>query len=145
MKQLFMIVLTAFVFLSSTCKKEMQLPDPELKKIFGKWQWVSTSGGFTGKTITPASEGYTVRIEFSSNGIYQKYQNNALTDRKNFSFSQGTSIHNHKPVWVISFTEAVPHFNESPQAMSVSFSGQDTLMLDEQAYDGYGYIYVRIK
>ena len=117
----------------------MQVPDPELQKIFGKWEWVSTSGGFAGKAITPAREGYTVRIEFSNEGIYHKFKNDSLADRKQFSFVQKESIQTHQPVWLLSFE------GESSLPMAVSFSGRDTLMLDEQVHDGFEYVYARIK
>lgn len=116
----------------------MQVPAPELKKIFGKWEWVSTSGGFAGKTITPASEKYTSKLEFSSGGIYKKYKNDSLAEQKKFTFSQATSIHNHQSVWIISL-------DGSALKMAVSFSGNDTLMLNEQAHDGYVHVYARIK
>jgi hypothetical protein len=138
MKQITAFVLIAFFFLSSTCKKEMQLPDPELRNIFGKWEWIRSCGGFAGGCITPASQGYTLRIEFNPSGIYKKFKNNSLTEQKTFSFSQETSIHNHLPVWVVTFSGGA-------QPMAVSFSGQDSLTFDENAYDGYGHEYVRIK
>jgi len=116
----------------------MQVPDPELKKIFGKWQWVESSGGFAGKITTPAKAGYSERIEFSNEGIYHKFKNDSLIDRKSFSFSQKTSIQTGKPAWVLSL-------NEGSIPMAVSFSGQDTLMLNEQVHDGFSHTYVRMK
>ena len=116
----------------------MQVPDPELKKIFGKWQWIETSGGFAGKITTPTKAGYFERIEFSNEGIYQKFKNDSLIERKPFSFSQKTSIQTGKTAWVLSL-------NEGSIPMAVSFSGQDTLMLNEQVYDGFSYTYVRMK
>ena len=144
MKQILVGILIAFVFLSSTCKKDIEIPDPELKKIFGKWEWIQSCGGFAGGCISPATQGYTISIEFSSNGIYKKYKNNNLVDREAFSFSQGTCIHNHQQVWFVSFTQMPPH-HQSAFPMSVSFSGNDTLMLDDERYDGFGHIYARIK
>jgi len=138
MKHTVTVVLIAFVFLSSTCKKAMQVPDPELQKVFGKWQWVSTSGGFAGKTITPASEKYNQRLEFTHDGTYKKYKNDSLVDGKNFSFSQSKSIHGLKQVWIISF-------DESSLKMAVLFLGPDTMILNEQVYDGFSHTYVRIK
>jgi hypothetical protein len=138
MKYTITVAFIAFVLLSSTCKKAMQVPDPELEKIFGKWSWVRTSGGFAGKTITPVSEGYTARFEFNSDGTYKKYKNETLTEQKKFSFLQATSINNHQPVWVISF-------DGSALKMAVSFSGNDTLILNEQAYDGFSHTYIRMK
>ncbi len=138
MKHTVTIVLIAFVFLSSTCKKAMQVPNPALKKIFGKWQWIESSGGFAGKITTPSKAGYFERIEFSNEGIYQKFKNDSLIDRKPFSFSQKTSIQTGKPAWVLSL-------NEGSISMTVSFSGQDTLMLNEQVHDGFSHTYARMK
>src|SRR5258705_9482965 len=86
MKHTVTVVLIAFVFLSSTCKKAMQVPDPELKKILGKWEWVSTSGGFAGKNSTPSNAGYDLRIEFKSNSMFVRYKDSTLIDNKKFSF-----------------------------------------------------------
>ena len=86
MKNTVTVVLIAFVFLSSACKTEMQVPAPELKKIFSKWQWVSTSGGFAGKNSTPSNAGYDLRIEFKSNGMFVRYKDSTLIDNKKFSF-----------------------------------------------------------
>src|SRR5687768_11235483 len=136
MKQMTLLMLIAFVFLSSTCKKAMQVPDPELKKIFGKWEWVSTTGGIAGMTITPLSAGHTIRLEFKSDGTYLIYENDSLVNTTRFSFSQSTSIHNRKPVWLLSFAETPASSNEKSVPISVSFSGQDTLLLNEQVHDG---------
>jgi hypothetical protein len=59
-------------------------------------------------------------------------------EQRNFSFSQETSIHNHQPIWVLSFSD-------TSLKWAVSFSGNDTLMLDDNVYDGFGHEYVRIK
>jgi hypothetical protein len=136
-KQIIAFIIIAFIFLSS-CVKEMQVPHSNLKKIFGKWQWVSSTGGLAGKTITPASEGYSLRVEFRTNGIYRKYKSDTLAEQKKFSFSPETSIHHHKPVWTVSFDEGSPK-------MAISFSGPDTLILDEQVFDGFEHVYSRIK
>lgn len=137
MKQLFTLIFTVFIFFSA-CIKEIQVPHPNLKKVFGKWQWVSSTGGFAGKTITPASEGYPLRVEFRTNGIYRKYKGDTLIEKKKFSFSPETSIHHGKPVWTVSFAD-------SSLKMAISYSGPDTLMLNEQVFDGFGHVYARIK
>src|SRR5215813_9456583 len=138
MKRFLGIAVIGLIFLSNTCKKEMELPDPELKKIFGKWEWVESSGGFAGKITTPLKAGYNMRIEFGKEGTCQKFKNDSLIAKKPFSFSQKESIQTHKPAWVISL-------DESSIPMAVSFSGNDTLMLNEQVHDGYQNVYTRIK
>lgn len=116
----------------------MEVPDPELKKIFGKWDWISSTGGIAGKPIGVSSYGDIIQLEFGRDGTYKKFKNDSLIDQKKFSFSQATSIQNHEPVWVVS-----P--GESSLKMAVSFSGSDTLMLNEQVHDGFEHVYVRIK
>ncbi len=147
MKRIVIGILIAFVLLSSTCKKAMQVPDPELTKIFGKWNWISTSGGFAGKIRTPSNMGYTVRVEFSNAGIYQVFKNDTLTDKKKISFSKRKSIRSDKQVWVVSYEPLPDIFKDTNPALpaEVSFSGQDTLMLNDYVYDGFTYTYVRIK
>ena len=145
MKQVITSLIAAFIFLSATCNKAMQVTDPNLKKIFGKWQWVESSGGFAGKIVTPQKAGYSLRLQFSTDGIYLKYKNDSLVDRKKFSLSRQKSIHNNNEAWVVSFTDDTPVFNESPLPMSVSFEGSDTLILNEEVYDGFQYKYLRIK
>jgi hypothetical protein len=145
MKQVITIVLIALTLISPTCKKVMKGTDPDQEKIIGKWQWLERSGGFVGKTTTPLKEGYAIRIEFDKNGIYHKYKNDSLVDRKQFSFSKQTSIRNQKDVSVISFIDDTLKFNESPLPVSISFQGNDTLMLNEEVHDGFEYVYVRIK
>jgi len=123
----------------------MQVPDPELKKIFGKWQWIESSGGFAGKATTPSKEGYIARIEFSNEYMYQLYRNDTLIDRRKFIFSKDKSIHRDKQVWIISFAQDTTLEYGPPLPMEVLFQGEDTLMLKEKVYDGFSYTYVRMK
>jgi hypothetical protein len=55
-------------------------------KLDGSWEWVETSGGFTGKTYTPQSEHYSLTLVLSKNVPqlesdsigYQVFRNDSL-------------------------------------------------------------------
>ncbi len=61
MKKTFFILLGA-IFLYF-CSSNTTGPTDE-NKITGEWQWVVSSGGFAGKTITPASAGFDISYTF---------------------------------------------------------------------------------
>ena len=145
MKQKFLLLIFSALLLSPTCSKEIALPDPELKKIFGKWEWVESSGGFAGKIITPEQTGHASSIEFSSRGVYQYFKDNALTDRKHFSITEGKSIYTGGTAFIVSYSINDSLFRGSLQNQSVSFKGSDTLLLKEECHDCFSTVWVKKK
>ena len=76
---------------SSSCKKE---PGPA--KIFGDWQWVSSTGGFTGKQVyTPASTNLSRTLSFTRDSMFVQCDNGQcsvptrFTSRKERSYITG--------------------------------------------------------
>lgn len=139
------VALLSFILLAQTCTKEIALPNPELKKIFGRWEWIETSGGFAGKIITPAKTGIAYAIEFSTNGIFQYYKNEKLIDKKLFSIIEGTSIYGGEKAYIVSYSNVDSLFRGSMPNQSVSFSGSDTLYLKEECHDCFSTVFVRKK
>jgi hypothetical protein len=43
--------------------------DLELAWLLGRWEWVSSTGGIAGWTLTPESTGQTRSVEFGADGI----------------------------------------------------------------------------
>jgi hypothetical protein len=43
--------------------------DPGSDVITGEYEWIGSSGGIAGRTVTPQSEGYHVRFRFSGNQV----------------------------------------------------------------------------
>jgi len=101
----------------------MILLNPELKKLFGKWEWVETSGGFAGKIITPQNSGRSEEVEFTKHGIYMKYNAGYLLDKKKFNITEGKSILNKNKVYLISFSADDSSITNSVIPQSVSFGG----------------------
>lgn len=106
--------------------------------LCGTWEWVRSSGGFTGKqNYTPESVGYTKQLRFSSEGKYQEYHGNTL------AVSSRYSVEMKKTRWgyqdVICFSDTTGSLHEKV-IMKLS---RTTLHLSDPYPDGYGHIYIR--
>ncbi len=128
------------LILLTNCRKDIDLPDPSLSKLFGSWEWLGSSGGFSGGSKTPASEGYNETLEFNSNGIYKSYRNGKKEDKWKIEIVAD----NDRPGNFIIKYSGTGVFNRGIQRkQEVSFRGNDTLYLDDGCCDRYGHLYVR--
>jgi len=135
------------VCLSHACRRDpaINIPPPNLEQLYGTWDWVITSGGLAGLTITPASEGVTRSIKFEANGQYTSFQNTELADQSYYVLRENTTYVTGKTIYFVDYissgkkSEAKFHINEY-----IQFIGPDTLILS-QAYisDGFASVYVR--
>jgi hypothetical protein len=67
------VVLTTLVL--GACTSASTDPDADL--LSGNYEWVRSSGGIAGVTMTPASENYRVRFSFSGNQV-TAFRNDSL-------------------------------------------------------------------
>jgi hypothetical protein len=135
---------SAFLFLLlGNCRKEIAVPDPALQKLFGKWTWAQSSGGFAGTTTTPSGGGTSAGIEFRKDGICI-ISTGKKKDKMKFTLSEGKSIFSTEPASLITY-EDIGLFdkNSAPPQQSVRFSGPDTLLLNDECYDCFSHLYVR--
>lgn len=144
-KRKVLTVVIASLFLT-TCKKEVVLPNQNLEKLFGTWEWVSSSGGWAGRTLTPASEGYSQQIEFTEKGVYKVYINDKVENKMEFTITENSSsIYTSQTVYMIKY-KATGLFKKNKSVFDMSqtfkFSG-DTLWLADECYDCFGHIYIR--
>jgi hypothetical protein len=56
------------------------------EQVTGKWEWECAWGGFSGGSLTPASEGYTMTIVVKKDGSYLLYKNGKLIESLSYSF-----------------------------------------------------------
>lgn len=111
----------------------------EVDRLKGRWEWVSASGGIAGRTLTPATEGYTMELRFLD-GVAQVWRNGALGGEAGYEVAvgrQGGSFAGHD---VIRFTPALFGWEE----MGVELESGDRLLLADGCCDGYAYRFVRI-
>ncbi len=142
MRILFLFIIISLPVILASCRKDVALPDKSLGKLFGRWNWVQTSGGFDGRVLTPASEGYNQSAEFSADGIYKLFKNGDQMRKTKFTLTEGESILGLGHVYMIKFYDAGQHGNEeNPTMQSIRFGQHDTLVLTEEAFDRYTAVY----
>lgn len=136
-----LLILFLLCLIFNSCRKDISVPKTEFKKLFGHWQWIESSGGFSGGIESPVTAGYTIEIEFNENGIYKKYKNGEKINKMTFEFIEGESIFSSGKSFMIHYDGFL--FKKEATADSFKFSGEDTLYLMNECYDCYTEMYVR--
>jgi len=109
--------------------------------LHGSWQWVKTEGGYFGTggpNNTPQAAGYTVKKIFKPEGIAQFFKNDTLTNQSKYSVIKDTSHSQEKNLLHLEGNEA--YLNQI-----IDFRGIDSLILSDNALDGFYFYYIRIK
>jgi hypothetical protein len=123
------VLLLVFAAGFISCSKEHTQPTG----LVGTWNWVYSTGGIVGVTQTPASTGETRSVEFSSNGQFQSDING------NLRYGQYQIVTAHS-ILTNSTTNQL-HYSSGPNQTFVL--AHDSLILDDEAYDGFRTIFVR--
>lgn len=130
MKNIIICNLLALFIVS--CGK-INTPNAESEKIFGKWRFVSSSGGFSG--AGNSSFDATDTYEYKENGTFSHRKDGQLIDQMSFSMQLGPSITGQTDQLLIHYGAA---------GITQSFQIQnDTLFLSDEVYDGFQYVFVR--
>jgi hypothetical protein len=126
------------------CKKnEKSIPEPASQKseksipeqVTGKWEWLKTITPYTGKETNPQSAGFSMTLEFSSNGTakefgtVKEYKNGLLISTSYYV------IQTDKNGWELRSTIINSHF----------YFVNDTLIISEAYIDGDAHYYLRLK
>ena len=112
----------------------------ELDRLEGRWEWVSASGGIAGRTITPATEGYTMQVRFLDDGAAELFRNGARERTAEYELTVGRANGSFPDQDVVRFTPALLGFDE----MAVQLEGTDELILADGCCDGFTYQFVRV-
>ena len=118
------------LLLISSCSYNNISNDP----LFGKWSWVKTTGGFSGATSTPASEGYTMTLILASDLNFQRLKNNIVASQGKFSLEKKTEPNLIEGLFI--------KFDDNGEFL-VSQSA-NSLILNDTYADGYTYYYQKI-
>lgn len=119
MKKIFLLFIG---FLMMQCSTDKNLP--ENKSILGKWNWIESTGGIAGVTLTPKSTGNTITLEISKNTI-KKFVNGNLESELQYTIEIGSSIFGgDKPIIV--------YENDSKSSFEIK---NNLLILNEECYD----------
>ena len=107
------------------------------RELYGSWNWIKSQGGIAGITITPATAGYTRKVVYHYNLLYESYKNDSLELVSPFSvydlaespFGSHLFIH----------YEALPAYRDQ----YIYQLTRDTLVLGDNCIDCFVHTYVR--
>ena len=129
------ILLSILAFLLFGCGK-INTPNAEAEKIFGTWRFVHSSGGFSG--AGNSSYDATDTYEYEDNGTFSHYKGSQLLDQSSFSLQLGPSITSQTDQLLVHYG------NGMSQQLSQSFNiHHDTLLLSDEVFDGFQYVFVK--
>jgi hypothetical protein len=101
---------------------------------FGSWNWIKSSGGFTGGTQTPSTVGYTIKIVLRQDSTFESYVRDTLNGTTRFTIFRRNSVD------VIHYADSMRFWQQY-----IMLIGRDTLELVDQCVDCYSSFYSRIK
>jgi hypothetical protein len=144
MKHLALLLLSSALFGSSSCKKEA---GPFA--LFGDWQWVSSTGGFTGKQVyTPSSTNLSRTLSFSRDSLFVQCDNGQCTGPTKFTSRLERSYITGKQTLILTLHRgiylALP--DTSYHTILDRYSIQEvsqTLRLTQDGPDGFTEVYQR--
>lgn len=139
------ILLSALCSLMPGCSGERFPTEPSAgnqsdSTYIGSWNWITSIGGYAGRTETPQSEGYTLRIELTPDSIYNVYRSEMLTLSWHFSIRRQKVSGSSDSVDVMEFAGMSVY-----PPMRIRLIGHDTLNLLDQYMDGYNSYYARVR
>ena len=111
--------------------------------LIGSWDWVNTSGGFTGRlNRTPASTGTTVRLDLLANGRYTIAENSDEHSRGTYTITMQQSIYSGEEDRYITYSEDLPPVGVAFSGI-IRLVGVDSLTIGDNVHDGIGSLFVR--
>ena len=105
--------------------------------IYGKWKFISTTGGFAGKTLDP----YYDFLEVATYGIFGIITDNKIKQMGKLIVDKQDNIRT-----IITFFPDAKYLTDTPMIQKeILFIGNDTLALWDMMFDGYTSHYIRVK
>ena len=108
--------------------------------LYGIWNWEHSSGGFTGRqVITPQTAGYTKKILFTPQGVFQELRADTLWVSASYTIVKKETI--------FGPDRDVIRFPDSSGLMEkvIMKVDSDSLELSDPCYDCFGHLYVRVR
>ena len=111
----------------------------EIGRLEGSWEWRSATGGIAGRTITPATEGYSMELRFLAGRKAELYRDGILRNATDFHLEVGMEGGSFPGRDVVRFDPSLfGGWNE----MGVELAGS-SLILADGCCDGYTYSFER--
>jgi hypothetical protein len=111
----------------------------EVDRLEGRWEWREATGGIAGRTITPASEGYTMELRFLDGDDVELHRSGQPQTNATYRLATGSDEGSFAGKDVVRFTPALFGWDE----MLIQLSVEGELILTDGCCDGYTYTFVR--
>ncbi len=121
-----------------SCSDEMDLDlaGQSASTIYGKWNWLVSTGGIAGHTLMPPP---VVRFEYVHNGLFFYNRNDTLVATTTFLIRREKTFSSTDTCDVIHYRDSMQFV---PQAFRVD---NDTLKLSDLCIDCYNHAYRRMR
>lgn len=128
-----MKVLYLFVFLALMTACVSTRSTSRLPKIVGNWEWVSTSGGFAGKTSTPTTTNTTQQLQITADSLFS-YRSGELLSVESYRLIQAESSLTKQQGWMMERSDRRVFIERK----------DSTLVLREDCWDCFTHTYHRM-
>ena len=111
--------------------------------LVGRWEWVSSVGGFAGRRTTPAEQGFRVRYTFSAGGtlVVDRTPGDDVTTRWTLREEAAPD----GATWsVVGYGTEVNVLPPPVREQFVRRVGRDTLVLSDRCADCFEHTFVRV-
>ena len=143
MKKLVDLFILSLVITS--CSSDGETTQETQKKnldLAEKWDWVTTSGGIAGISITPLTTGKNYTLIFKENDSYSLLENGIEIAKGTYSLTMKESIYNHKMESFITFQNS--KFPVGNGIINTDDS-KTTMSISDNFYDGFSSSFKRIE
>lgn len=106
------------------------------ERLVGTWDWVESTGGIAGTTMTPASTGTTMSLRFRSSGVVELSRNGSVVGTTTYTVEPSGELADgtvHYATGILGF-----------ESQTVIFTNADALTLVDPCCDGFTYRFVRL-
>lgn len=134
-------LVSLFSILSMACGSGVAGVEDEdrlLPDLIGDWAWKCSVGGIGGQQICAETSGLSQTWSFGTDSIFQAFRNDTLLLTAPFDVRRegpgifGDSIN-------------VLYLGGTPTILALGMPSDSVLLVQEQAYDGFGSTFVRIR
>lgn len=129
----------------TSCSSDSETTQETQKKsldLAQKWDWVTTSGGIAGITITPLTTGKNYTLIFKENNSYSLLENGIEIANGMYSLTMKESIYNHEMESFITFQNS-----KFPVGNGIinTDEGKTTMSISDNVFDGFSSSFKRIE
>ena len=129
----------------TSCKSDSETTQETQKKsldLAQKWDWVTTSGGIAGISITPLTTGKNYTLIFKENDSYSLLENGIEIANGTYSLTMKESINNHEMESFITFQNL-----KFPVGNGIinTDEGKTTMSISDNVFDGFSSSFKRIE